>query len=302
MQVPRRFDSIEDKDYRYGFQGQEKDNEVKGKGNSLNYTFRMHDARVGRFFAIDPLFKEFAWNSPYAFSENRVIDGIELEGLERVTIIYKWNKKAGGYDKPIKIDNGYGIGTVYKFHGGNEIPKGYDVRSIYVVNGKRTADVVSKSAGTVIKETKLVIKIEAKTSKKLEVKKDFRYVNVEGSLEFQAQKTTYKQDIISGESSLKIDGPKSTIKGGVGAMGVKFTAAKNTDGDYTGEVIYGPLTLEDSQKSVGLDSQSIYMSFKIPFTKNEGAGLKTETTIKIGTEHEGAVMKLYNEAKKEEQK
>jgi RHS repeat-associated protein len=68
--------------YRYGFQGQEKDDEIKGEGNSLNYTYRMHDPRVGRFFAVDPLIKEFPWNSPYSFSENRVIDGKELEGKE----------------------------------------------------------------------------------------------------------------------------------------------------------------------------------------------------------------------------
>ncbi|WP_445722738.1 RHS repeat domain-containing protein [Flavobacterium sp.] len=68
--------------YRYGFQGQEKDDELKGEGNSLNYKYRMHDPRVGRFFAVDPLEVKFPWNSPYAFSENRVIDGVELEGLE----------------------------------------------------------------------------------------------------------------------------------------------------------------------------------------------------------------------------
>jgi len=38
--------------------------------------------RVGRFFAVDPLAGKYPWNSPYAFSENRVIDGVELEGLE----------------------------------------------------------------------------------------------------------------------------------------------------------------------------------------------------------------------------
>ncbi|OWP79660.1 hypothetical protein BWK62_00010 [Flavobacterium oreochromis] len=70
------------KDYRYGFQGQEKDDQIKGEGNSLNYTFRMHDPRVGRFFAVDPLTAKYPHNSPYAFSENRVMDGIELEGLE----------------------------------------------------------------------------------------------------------------------------------------------------------------------------------------------------------------------------
>jgi RHS repeat-associated protein len=69
--------------YRYLFQGQEMDDEVKGDGNSVNFEYRMHDPRLGRFFAIDPLFKDYPWNSPYAFSENIVIDHIELEGLEK---------------------------------------------------------------------------------------------------------------------------------------------------------------------------------------------------------------------------
>jgi RHS repeat-associated protein len=80
MLVPNRHGSSNS--YRYGFQGQEKDDEIKGEGNSLNYTFRMHDPRTGRFFARDPLSPSYPWNSPYVFSENRVIDGIELEGLE----------------------------------------------------------------------------------------------------------------------------------------------------------------------------------------------------------------------------
>ena len=68
--------------YRYGFQGQEKDDELKGEGNSLNYTFRMHDPRVGRFFAVDPLTKDYPWYTPYSFSGNKVIHAVELEGLE----------------------------------------------------------------------------------------------------------------------------------------------------------------------------------------------------------------------------
>ncbi len=72
--------------YRYGFQGQEMDDEIKGEGNSLNYKFRMHDPRIGRFFAVDPISAEYPWNSSYAFSENRLIDAKELEGLESVLI------------------------------------------------------------------------------------------------------------------------------------------------------------------------------------------------------------------------
>jgi RHS repeat-associated protein len=80
MLVPNRHGSSNS--YRYGFQGQEKDDEIKGEGNSLNYTFRMHDPRVGRFLSLDPLSSSYPHNSPYAFSENRVIDGMELEGAE----------------------------------------------------------------------------------------------------------------------------------------------------------------------------------------------------------------------------
>jgi RHS repeat-associated protein len=89
--VPNRHGSSDA--YRYGFQGQEKDDELKGEGNSLNYTFRMHDPRVGRFFAVDPLTKKYPFYSPYAFSGNRVIDARELEGLEP-DILYDSEKEA----------------------------------------------------------------------------------------------------------------------------------------------------------------------------------------------------------------
>jgi RHS repeat-associated protein len=79
--------------YRNGFQGQESDPEIKGHSNSINYKYRMHDPRIGRFFAIDPLAPEYPYNSPYAFSENRVVDGIELEGLEWKSE-HKWSDEA----------------------------------------------------------------------------------------------------------------------------------------------------------------------------------------------------------------
>jgi RHS repeat-associated protein len=59
------------------------DNEIKGEGNSLNYEFRMHDPRIGRFFAVDPLTADYPHNSPYAFSENDPLNYVELEGLEK---------------------------------------------------------------------------------------------------------------------------------------------------------------------------------------------------------------------------
>jgi RHS repeat-associated protein len=72
--------------YRYGMQGQEKDDEIVGSGNHIDFKFRGYDPRLGRFWSVDPLAHEFPWNSPYAFSENRVIDSRELEGLEKVSV------------------------------------------------------------------------------------------------------------------------------------------------------------------------------------------------------------------------
>lgn len=68
--------------YRYGFQNQEQDDEINGKGNSINYKYRVHDPRIGRFLSVDPLTASYPFYTPYSFSGNRVIDAVELEGLE----------------------------------------------------------------------------------------------------------------------------------------------------------------------------------------------------------------------------
>jgi len=66
--------------YRYSFQGQEHDDEVKGDGNSVNYKFRMHDPRVGRFFAVDPLAEKYAAVSPYVYCLGNPIKYNDLDG------------------------------------------------------------------------------------------------------------------------------------------------------------------------------------------------------------------------------
>ena len=56
--------------YRFGFQGQEHDDEWTGQtGSHLAFKYRIHDARIGRFLSIDPLTAKYPHNSTYAFSE-----------------------------------------------------------------------------------------------------------------------------------------------------------------------------------------------------------------------------------------
>ncbi len=50
---------------RYGFNGKENDNEVKGEGNQQDYGMRIYDPRLVRFLSVDPLKADYPWNSPY---------------------------------------------------------------------------------------------------------------------------------------------------------------------------------------------------------------------------------------------
>jgi RHS repeat-associated protein len=56
--------------------------------NWVQFKYRNHDPQIGRFIEVDPLSGDYPHNSTYAFSENRVVNGVELEGLEYMTYGY----------------------------------------------------------------------------------------------------------------------------------------------------------------------------------------------------------------------
>jgi RHS repeat-associated protein len=68
--------------YTYGFQGQEKQKETGWS----SFKWRNSIPELGRFFNVDPLSEKYAYQSHYNFSENRVVDGRELEGLEWIPL------------------------------------------------------------------------------------------------------------------------------------------------------------------------------------------------------------------------
>jgi hypothetical protein len=80
MMMPGRKYSAISARYRYGFQKQEKEDEIFSE--AVSFEFRVEDSRIGKFFSVDPLSSHYPFNSPYAFAENRTIDGTEVEGLE----------------------------------------------------------------------------------------------------------------------------------------------------------------------------------------------------------------------------
>lgn len=74
---------------RYLYQDQELQDDLGLDG--YQFKLRMHDASIGRFASVDPLAENFRYNSSYSFSENNVIDAIELEGAERLGFMDHWN-------------------------------------------------------------------------------------------------------------------------------------------------------------------------------------------------------------------
>ena len=79
MPMPGR--SFSSNQYRYGFNGMEKDDEMgKGDGNSYDFGARIYDPRLGRWLAVDPLTKKYPHLSPYNFVTNNPIIFVDPDG------------------------------------------------------------------------------------------------------------------------------------------------------------------------------------------------------------------------------
>lgn len=66
--------------FRYGFNGQEKSDEIKGSGNSYTAEFWEYDPRVGRRWNVDPVVK--VYESPYAALGNNPIFLVDQFGAD----------------------------------------------------------------------------------------------------------------------------------------------------------------------------------------------------------------------------
>ncbi|WP_233525740.1 RHS repeat domain-containing protein [Chitinophaga silvisoli] len=68
--------------YRYGFNGKENDNEVKGEGMNLAYENRIYDPRLGKWLSVDPLQSKYPGFSPYNFSLNSPLYFKDIDGRD----------------------------------------------------------------------------------------------------------------------------------------------------------------------------------------------------------------------------
>ncbi len=85
MLLPNRHASSDK--YRYGFNGMEKDDEIKGEGNSYTTYFRAYDPRIARWHSIDPEIAKYPEWSPYAVSFDNPIVFKDSNGDDPITAI-----------------------------------------------------------------------------------------------------------------------------------------------------------------------------------------------------------------------
>jgi RHS repeat-associated protein len=89
--------------YRYGFNGKENDNEVKGEGNSADFGARIYDTRLGRFLSVDALEKNAPSWTPYRFAADNPIFLVDEDGNFEIPIHKKITQNAAR--KAAKLKN-----------------------------------------------------------------------------------------------------------------------------------------------------------------------------------------------------
>ncbi len=88
--------------YRYGFNGKENDNEVKGEGNSIAYENRIYDTRLGRWLSLDPFQRKYSGESNYIYTSNNPILYLDTDGRDKV-ITHVYTDEKGKILRTFKV-------------------------------------------------------------------------------------------------------------------------------------------------------------------------------------------------------
>ena len=137
--------------YRYGFNSMEKDDELKGDGNSYDFGARMLDPRLGRWLTIDPQTPKQPSFSPYKAFLNSPIIFNDPDGEDEYLVIIIKDEKTGTQlrmEVPEPISNRLRAGNIRE--AGNstniyETQNYYDFKTVMTItigaDGKTSQDV-----------------------------------------------------------------------------------------------------------------------------------------------------------------
>jgi RHS repeat-associated protein len=133
-------DGMERDDYRFGFNGMEKDDEMKGSGNSYDFGARIYDSRLGRWLSLDPQMAKYSYLSPYNFVSNSPISMVDPDGRDNVIYLIvlpsaNAQLKSGDIESIAKNANenfkNMGLNTrVVVFSSKGPLPPAFDIKNI----------------------------------------------------------------------------------------------------------------------------------------------------------------------------
>jgi len=119
--------------YRYGFNGMERDDEVKGSGNSLDFGARIFDPRLGRWLSTDPLEEKFPNLSPYNSFGNDPLLFIDTDGK----IINLFHIKQYNSDGTVMVSNEVSSSTQKAFTEVMQTKQGIAFFSMFAKKGEK---------------------------------------------------------------------------------------------------------------------------------------------------------------------
>ncbi len=102
--------------YKFGFNGQEKDDEVSGGGNTTTAQYWEYDSRLGRRFNPDGLANQ--WESPYSCFHNNPITFADPSGLSGTPKQYSIKEKDTYWDLANKSNKEYSVDDLKKWNPG----------------------------------------------------------------------------------------------------------------------------------------------------------------------------------------
>lgn len=132
--------------YGFGFNGKEKDDEVKGTGNSLDFGARIYDSRTGRWLSVDLLSGKYAGFSPFNFVRNSPMINIDPDGEDTYLVIY-----GAGADNPVLKTHNQGdnfkqsaLALQKRLHKSGVLKEGDEVVVVYATTESEFINAVNK--------------------------------------------------------------------------------------------------------------------------------------------------------------
>ena len=152
----RQFNS---NNYRYGFNGKEKDDEIKGSGNSYDFGDRIQDPRTGRFLSLDPLQANYPALSPYNFVGNNPIMFVDPDG-RKIKLANDEAKKLFGRAQQQVL----GSSDIFKINQNGFVSINKKAYRQYAKNATDDQKAIAKGIRDVIKSDKTVVNYAFETT------------------------------------------------------------------------------------------------------------------------------------------